>query len=378
MFDLCDPIKGLIAQNRNLFMEGDLKYKDNSSKADVHCFLLTDIFLVCKPISKKSNALKVIRQPYMTDRIVTQMKDNSIYCVYLNEFNTAVSAFTLQNVETKVVKHWHDTLTKVKHIYTRLKLGNQLDELNLKQLNNNENIFDLRKSPQSSSFGSKGPSSNTSVNGSVELNESKTISMDFEKTNSQSSDEGSSHDIASTTKPTYPIQSIHTYSRKFRNPLTTSLVIQPTNNLGQSLPNLNLNTSQSSISNTLLVPGTAATSVGAVHKHSNNLLSPSHRGISYPPPSPQRAILQRTRAIQSVKNPPLQKTKNLPSQSSFNWAQSLHETHTPHSAFLTSPTTSISTPIINTPATSTTTTTVNHPTTSSSQSLNNPSADSDV
>lgn len=62
---------------------------------------------------------------------------------------------------------------------------------------------------------------------------------------------------------------------------TNTLLVQPLIHLGQSLPNLNLNSSHVT-NNTLLVPG-----VGAVSAHSN-LLSPSHRGISYPPPSPTR------------------------------------------------------------------------------------------
>lgn len=33
MFDLCAPMKGCVtAQERHLFMEGDLKFKDNISK----------------------------------------------------------------------------------------------------------------------------------------------------------------------------------------------------------------------------------------------------------------------------------------------------------------------------------------------------------
>uniref|UniRef100_A0A336M3I7 CSON009184 protein n=1 Tax=Culicoides sonorensis TaxID=179676 RepID=A0A336M3I7_CULSO len=69
--------------------------------------------------------------------------------------------------------------------------------------------------------------------------------------------------------------------------------------------------------NMLLVPGTSRSTSG----HSGNLLSPSNRGISYPPPSPTRATLRRGFAFsQSIKNPPLVKTRNVQSQS-FNWPQ---------------------------------------------------------
>lgn len=57
-----------------------------------------------------------------------------------------------------------------------------------------------------------------------------------------------------------------------------TLAVQSPIHLGQSLPNLNLNSTHSG-QNTLLVPGSSV---------SSNLLSPSHRGISYPPPSPTR------------------------------------------------------------------------------------------
>ena len=51
-------------------MEGDLKMKEgSSSKIDVHCFLFTDMLLICKNISKKGERVKVIRQPYIVDRL---------------------------------------------------------------------------------------------------------------------------------------------------------------------------------------------------------------------------------------------------------------------------------------------------------------------
>lgn len=108
--------------------------------------------------------------------------------------------------------------------------------------------------------------------GSVELTESKNVSIDFDKANSLSSDEGMSSAHGMLNPKKVPQNS----PTKFKG--TNTLNVQPLHHLGQSLPNLNLN--QINISNnTLLVPGTSGQS---------NLLSPSHRGISYPPPSPTR------------------------------------------------------------------------------------------
>uniref|UniRef100_A0A6E8W0G8 DH domain-containing protein n=1 Tax=Anopheles coluzzii TaxID=1518534 RepID=A0A6E8W0G8_ANOCL len=70
--------------------------------------------------------------------------------------------------------------------------------------------------------------------------------------------------------------------------------------------------------NTLSVPGTSNS-----QSHSGMvLLSPSQRGISYPPPSPTRATLRRGFAFStSIKNPPLIKTRNVSSQQSFALSQ---------------------------------------------------------
>ena len=70
--DLTSPMPGCaVGQRRHLLMEGDLKMKEgSSSKMDVHCFLFTDMLLICKNISKKGERVKVIRQPYIVDRWV--------------------------------------------------------------------------------------------------------------------------------------------------------------------------------------------------------------------------------------------------------------------------------------------------------------------
>lgn len=311
MFDLCSPMKGVIgvAQGRHLFMEGDLKFKDNLGKSDVHCFLLTDILLVCKTIAKKGQGtLKVIRQPFLTDRLIVKHKDNILYCVYLNEFQIAVAAFTLQCTEAK---SWYEAMNKAKHIYSRLKQGSNWEGYNLRHTNsgsfNNADTLSIKKSPINSSIGSRVSSLNNSHSGSVELNDSRNVSIDFEKTNSLSSDEGSfmSCNQSSATKPKTLLAS----PQKLKTTSSNQLAVQPHNNLGQSLPNLNIHPSQTS-NNTLLVPGSS---------HSGYLLlSPSHRGISYPPPSPTRATLRRGFAFSSsIKNPPLVKTRNITSQNSF-------------------------------------------------------------
>jgi pleckstrin domain-containing family G protein 5 len=75
---------------------------------DVHCFLLTDVLLICKAATKKGGAgVRVVRQPYMVDRLIVQelTRDSpSIALVYLNEFRTATAAFILSSSEPKLIK----------------------------------------------------------------------------------------------------------------------------------------------------------------------------------------------------------------------------------------------------------------------------------
>lgn len=46
----------------------------------------------------------MIRQPYLTDKLKIILKDNSLHCLYLNDWDMAVAAFTLQCPEAKVSK----------------------------------------------------------------------------------------------------------------------------------------------------------------------------------------------------------------------------------------------------------------------------------
>nr|XP_036672370.1 uncharacterized protein LOC108006223 isoform X3 [Drosophila suzukii] len=337
MFDLCAPMRGCPAYHvRHLFMEGDHKFKDNLGKSDVHCFLLTDLLLVCKTIAKRGlGALKVIRQPYLTDQLIVQLApNNTLNCVYLNEFQVATTAFTLQCTEAK---NWYDALWRAKTIYQRLKRGGGGagggsgsgtvggDSFRFGGSGTSGGTADslgVRKSPMNSSICSHVSSANNSHSGSVEWNDSRNISVDFEKTNSVSSDEGSSimtgnHGVNLKGKQQL-ISGLHKTKMgiigQMGSKSANTLSVQPMNHLGQSLPNLNMHHSHTN--NTLLVPGSTTSHSG------NMLLSPSHRGISYPPPSPTRVPLRRGMAFStSTKNPPLRKTRNITSQNSINWHQ---------------------------------------------------------
>ncbi|XP_055692715.1 pleckstrin homology domain-containing family G member 5 isoform X2 [Lutzomyia longipalpis] len=290
MFDLCDPIEGCAVETRrHLFMEGDLKFKDSTGKFDVHCFLLTDILLVCRINTKKTQGeLKICRTPFLTDRLQIMLKDETVYCVYLNEFGLSSTAFSLQCSEAK---SWYDAMEKARQLFTRLKHGYRPN------IDGSRCTPNIKHSPKSAG---------SSQSGSMELNEVKTTQIDVERENSVSSEEGMLHG-ATGLKPkllNLPKRS----PSKAGSPILFE-VKQTDDGRGQSMPDLYSSFISQTHSNTLLVPG-----MTTAH---GSLLS-THRGISYPPPSPTRATLRRGLAFSFTnKNPPLVKTKNITSQTNL-------------------------------------------------------------
>lgn len=83
---------------------------------EVHVLLLTDMLLICKPSTKKASSsgltgtagvgLKIIRQPYVIDRIrIQELKEpSSLGLVYLNEYGAASAALVLSAGESKLAK----------------------------------------------------------------------------------------------------------------------------------------------------------------------------------------------------------------------------------------------------------------------------------
>ncbi|XP_076315222.1 uncharacterized protein LOC143227830 [Tachypleus tridentatus] len=121
--DLTCPMPGCgNHQIRQLLLEGSgLKLRDSSSsKMDVHCFLFTDLFLICKPVGKKGDKVRIIRQPYLVDKFkVQELKDGGGFVViYLSELLVAVAAFVLYTSEFKI---WIDTIRRAQDLYQEAK-----------------------------------------------------------------------------------------------------------------------------------------------------------------------------------------------------------------------------------------------------------------
>ncbi|XP_066493565.1 pleckstrin homology domain-containing family G member 5 [Tiliqua scincoides] len=123
--DLTAPIPGTSPEEtRQLLLEGSLKMKEGrDSKMDVYCFLFTDLFLITKPV-KKAERTKVIRQPMLIDRVVCRdLKDTgSFLLIYLNEFRSAVCAYTFQASGQSLCRSWIEALYNAQNMLQRLRL----------------------------------------------------------------------------------------------------------------------------------------------------------------------------------------------------------------------------------------------------------------
>ena len=73
---------------------------------EVRCFLFTDMLLICKATGKRCEGkVRVIRQPFIVDRLIitkSSKEGPNFGLVYLNEYGTAVAAFTLQGHDSKM------------------------------------------------------------------------------------------------------------------------------------------------------------------------------------------------------------------------------------------------------------------------------------
>ena len=99
----------------------------SGGKFDVHCFLFTDMLLVCKTTTKKAESrtarVRVLRPPYLVERLVVQelaREPPTLACVYLNEYKVATAAFLLTSPEPKLVKTWADMIRKAQGLYAQV------------------------------------------------------------------------------------------------------------------------------------------------------------------------------------------------------------------------------------------------------------------
>ncbi|XP_046594123.1 pleckstrin homology domain-containing family G member 5 [Neodiprion lecontei] len=340
---------------RTLLREGEFKLRDGAtSKMEVRVLLLTDMLLVCKPSTKKTSSssgsgggaaggLRIVRQPYVVDRIrVNELKEpSSLGLVYLNDYGAACAALILSAGEPKLAKSWVESLRKAQQQFARMKLPPVVGAATVPILPVSRQAstylgdgdFDvedaegvLGRTPRGSSRASRVSSLAHSHSGSMEMegvspgsnsfvasyNPSRNVSVETNeppRASSVSSEEGGS-ELAAAGHNLRPLQVRRSLLCKSPTPNTLSVQVPAYSGLGQSLPNLTLATSPqtSTVSPT---PPNSLLIVPQITKSKDTLLSPGHRGISYPPPSPPRGALRRAFAVPQSRNPPLIKTRHV-------------------------------------------------------------------
>ncbi|XP_043250056.1 pleckstrin homology domain-containing family G member 5-like isoform X6 [Colletes gigas] len=346
---------------RVLLRDGDLKLRDAaSSKMEVHVLLLTDMLLICKPSTKKTSSsgltgtvgggLKIIRQPYVIDRIrIHELKEpTSLGLIYLNEYGAASAALVLSAGESKLAKSWMESIRKAQQQFALMKVPPLGNPLHLATVSRQPSTFlgdvdfegeeceTILKTPRGSSRASRvsslahSHSRETTSSGSIEMegmspgsssflpsyNQSRNVSVEtseLPRASSVSSEEGgesSGHNHRPLQISSNKFDNRRYLLSKSPTPNTLSVQVPAYSSLGQSLPNLTLATSPqtSTVSPT---PPNSLLIVPQITKSKDTLLSPGHRGISYPPPSPPRGALRRAFAIPQSRNPPLVKTRHI-------------------------------------------------------------------
>uniref|UniRef100_A0A8C4GW33 Pleckstrin homology domain containing, family G (with RhoGef domain) member 5b n=1 Tax=Dicentrarchus labrax TaxID=13489 RepID=A0A8C4GW33_DICLA len=115
-FDLMAPMRGISPEEtRQLHLEGALRMKEGKdSRMDVYCVLFTDLLLITKPV-KRVEKVKIIRQPLLIHNVVCkELKDpGSFILIYLNEFKSAVAAYTFQANSASQGRSWIDAICNV-------------------------------------------------------------------------------------------------------------------------------------------------------------------------------------------------------------------------------------------------------------------------
>ncbi|XP_022370025.1 pleckstrin homology domain-containing family G member 5 isoform X2 [Enhydra lutris kenyoni] len=122
--DLTAPIPGASPEEtRQLLLEGSLRMKEGKDgKMDVYCFLFTDLLLVTKAV-KKAERTKVVRPPLLVDKIVCrELRDpGSFLLIYLNEFHSAVGAYTFQANGQALCRGWVDAIYNAQNQLQQLR-----------------------------------------------------------------------------------------------------------------------------------------------------------------------------------------------------------------------------------------------------------------
>ncbi|CAI8017381.1 Pleckstrin homology domain-containing family G member 5 [Geodia barretti] len=117
--DLLTPMPDVeMDQPRVLMLEGNLKFRDTSSKMVAHVFLFTDLLLITRP-KKGGERFNIVRPPYQISSLVLHpLEGGSFLVLVLSQYHVMTSWFTLKATTDAVATEWMQTISHAQKCYT--------------------------------------------------------------------------------------------------------------------------------------------------------------------------------------------------------------------------------------------------------------------
>uniref|UniRef100_A0AC35TKY7 DH domain-containing protein n=1 Tax=Rhabditophanes sp. KR3021 TaxID=114890 RepID=A0AC35TKY7_9BILA len=128
ILDLTKPMPYLMGppRYREICHRGDMKMKEgkNGAKIEVHCFLFTDMFLICKPITKSKERLRILKAPmHITNiGIIPYPEYTAFYLMHTNEFDALNSLYIMQAPNSDENRRWFDSLSAAQLKFRNLRI----------------------------------------------------------------------------------------------------------------------------------------------------------------------------------------------------------------------------------------------------------------
>uniref|UniRef100_A0A0N5BDF7 DH domain-containing protein n=1 Tax=Strongyloides papillosus TaxID=174720 RepID=A0A0N5BDF7_STREA len=129
---------------RRVFYKGDIKLRENRNgpKTDVLCFVMTDMFLICRIVNKNKDRLRIFKPPmHITNVVFYPCQDyTGFYIVYTNEFDALSGLYVMQTSSHDETRRWIEFLSLAQEEFRTLRRLNEpsyemnpIDDMSLQQ-----------------------------------------------------------------------------------------------------------------------------------------------------------------------------------------------------------------------------------------------------
>uniref|UniRef100_A0A0N4ZC12 DH domain-containing protein n=1 Tax=Parastrongyloides trichosuri TaxID=131310 RepID=A0A0N4ZC12_PARTI len=114
---------------RRVFYKGEMRLRENRNgpKTDVLCYVMTDMFLICKMVNKNRERLRVMRPPmHITNVIIYPFQDyTGFYLVYTNEFDALSALYMMYTGSVDETRRWVEFLNIAQEEFRTLRRINE-------------------------------------------------------------------------------------------------------------------------------------------------------------------------------------------------------------------------------------------------------------